>query len=130
MFFIRPMHYSWPSSLWFQMSPFFGLRVNNKLFINSIDDKIEQTSFKATFWNLLWLLKNGSSPPEVFLRKDILKTSSKFTGEHPCQSVKQLYWNRTLAWVFSCTLACVFSCKFAAYSQKTFPKNTFGWLLL
>ena len=29
----------------------------------------------------------GSSPSEVFLGKVILKICSKFTGEHPCQSV-------------------------------------------
>ena len=28
-----------------------------------------------------------SSCPEVFLRKGVLKISSKFTGEHPCWSV-------------------------------------------
>ena len=28
-----------------------------------------------------------SSPPEVFLRKSVLKICSKFTGEHPCRSV-------------------------------------------
>ena len=28
-----------------------------------------------------------SSHPEVFLVKDVLKICSKFTGEHPCQSV-------------------------------------------
>ena len=28
-----------------------------------------------------------SGSPEVFLRKGILKICSKFTGEHPCQSV-------------------------------------------
>ena len=28
-----------------------------------------------------------SSHPEVFLRKGVLKICSKFTGEHPCQSV-------------------------------------------
>ena len=35
-----------------------------------------------------------SSPPEVFLGKDVLKICSKFTGKHPCQivvSVKSLY---------------------------------------
>ena len=35
---------------------------------------------------------------------------------------KQLHWNNTSAWVFSC--------KFAEYFQSTFPKNTSGWLLL
>ena len=27
-----------------------------------------------------------SSRPKLFLKKDVLKISSKFTGEHPCQS--------------------------------------------
>ena len=31
--------------------------------------------------------RNGSSPPEVFLRKGVLKICSKFTGEHPYRSV-------------------------------------------
>ena len=31
--------------------------------------------------------KSKSSPPEVFLRRGVLKIWSKFTGEHPCQSV-------------------------------------------
>ena len=45
----------------------------------------------------------------------VLKICSKFTGKHPCHSVivaKQLYWNHTSAWVFSC--------KFATYFQNTF----------
>ena len=33
------------------------------------------------------LLTNyGSSHPEVFLRKGVLKIGNKFTGEHPCRS--------------------------------------------
>ena len=31
-----------------------------------------------------------SSPPEVFLEKGVLKICSKFTGEHPCQTVISL----------------------------------------
>ena len=56
--------------------------------------------------------KNRSSRPEVFLRNDVLKLCSKFTGERPCRSAIsiKLLWNRTSAWVFSC--------KFAAYFQK------------
>ena len=27
-----------------------------------------------------------NNPPEVFLRKYVLKICSKFTGEHPCRS--------------------------------------------
>ena len=67
------------------------------------------------------LVRNyGSSPPEMFLSKGILKICSKFTGEHPWWSV--IYWDCTLAWVFFC--------KFAAYFQNIFPKNTsWEWLL-
>ena len=35
---------------------------------------------------------------------------------------KELYWNGTSAWLFSC--------KFAAYSQNIFSKNTSGGLIL
>ena len=57
----------------------------------------------------------------MFLGKGVLKICSKFTGKHPtpkCDSNKvalQLYWNRTLAWVFCC--------KFAAYIQNTFSQE-------
>ena len=37
------------------------------------------------------------------------------------KNAKQLYGNRTSAWVFR---------KFAAYFQNTFSRNTSGWLLL
>ena len=41
------------------------------------------------------------------------KTWSKFTGYHPCSNVIsikwQLYWNHTLAWVFSCKFDAYFS---------------------
>ena len=69
-----------------------------------------------------------SSSPEVFFRKGVLKVCSKFAKEHPYRSVisikflKQLYWNRFSAWVFSC--------KFAAYFRTPFPKNTSGCLIL
>ena len=80
------------------------------------------------FWSIFKLCnslkkqKRGtcrSSYPEVFLEKGVLKICRKFTREHPCRSAisiklvaKQLYWNHTLAWVFSC--------RFAAYFQNTF----------
>ena len=48
-----------------------------------------------------------SSRPEVFLRKGVLEICSKFTGEHPCQSViliklQNNFIDHTLAWMFSC----------------------------
>ena len=33
------------------------------------------------------LLTLRSSPSEMFLRKDVLKIYSKFTGDHPCRIV-------------------------------------------
>ena len=47
----------------------------------------------------------------MFLRKGVLKTCNKFTGEHPCQSTISI----KLPWVFSC--------KFVAYFQNTFPQE-------
>ena len=38
---------------------------------------------KETWHNLMY----RSSHPEVFLEKVVLKICSKFTGEHPCESV-------------------------------------------
>ena len=49
---------------------------------------------------------SGSSHPEVFLGKGVLKIYNKFTGGHQCRSAL-LYIFRTL-----------------------FPRNTSGWLLL
>ena len=70
------------------------------------------------FWNIL-----QKQPSRVVLRESCSKICNKFTGKHPWRSVisinvaKQLYWNHTLAWVFSC--------KFAAYFQNTFSQDRF-----
>ena len=52
----------------------------------------------------------------MFLVKGVLKICSKFIGKHPCRSLiliaKQVYWNHTSAWVFSC--------KFAAFFHNNF----------
>ena len=79
----------------------------------------------------LWFVKCWSSPSDVFLRKGVLKICSKFAWEHPWQnaiSIKLLYWNHTLAWVFSCTFAACFWYTFSkehlwmAASALTIPK--------
>ena len=59
-------------------------------------------------------LRLRSSRPEVFVREDVLKIYSRFTGEHPCRSAISIlfYWNRISA--------SVISCKFAVYFQKIF----------
>ena len=43
----------------------------------------------------------GSSHPEVFLERGVLKKCSKFTGEHPCRSV---IWIRLLCNFIEITL--------------------------
>ena len=61
-------------------------------------------NINGCFWVVIYF---RSSHPELFLGKAVPKICSKFTGEHPCRS-KQLYWNHTSAWVFSCKLAVYF----------------------
>ena len=69
----------------------------------------------------------GNSHPKVFLLKGVLKICNKFTGEHPCKSVK-------------CNLLCNFieislwhGCSpvnLLHVFRTPFCKNTSGWLLL
>ena len=54
---------------------------------------------------------NGSSHPEGFLGKGVLKISSKFTGEHPCRSLIPIKF-------------------FSKFFRTPFYKNTSGRLLL
>ena len=69
-----------------------------------------------------------SSHPEVFLRKDVLKICSKFTGEHPCRSVISIKLQSNfieIALWHGCSpvnLLYIF--------RTSFPSNTSGWLLL
>ena len=64
----------------------------------------------------------------MFLRKDILRICSKFTGEHPCRSVisikLQSNFIKIILW-HECSpvnLLHIF--------RTPFPNNTSGWLLL
>ena len=69
-----------------------------------------------------------SSPPEVFLRKYVVKICSKFRAEHPCRSVisiKLLCNFIEIALRHRCSpvnLLHIF--------RTPFPKNTSRWLLL
>ena len=84
--------------------------VSQPIEISFYQDNIRWSSCLLNLSNTLY----RSSHPEVFLVKGVLKICSKFTGEHPCQSVIsiKLLWSRTSARVFSC--------KFAAYFHTTF----------
>ena len=46
----------------------------------------ERKLFIVHWAECLQVTNHGSSPSEVFLRKDVLKICSKFTGEHQCRS--------------------------------------------
>ena len=69
-----------------------------------------------------------SSRPQVFLVKVVLKICSKFTGEHPFQSVISI---KLLCNFFEITLRPGCSRVNLLHIFRTpFPKNTPGWLLL
>ena len=69
-----------------------------------------------------------SSPPEVFLRKEVLKICNKFPGEHPCRSVISVKLQSNF---FEIALRHGCSPVNLQHIFKTpFPKNTSGRLLL
>ena len=69
-----------------------------------------------------------SSPPEVFLGKDVLKICSKFTGEHPCRSVISI---KLLCNFIEIALRHGCSPVNLLHTFRTpFYKNTYGGLLL
>ena len=67
-------------------------------------------------------------PPRRVLKKRFSENMQQMYRRTPipmCNFNKvalQLFWNHTLAWVFSCT--------FDSYFQNTFFKSPSGWLLL
>ena len=68
------------------------------------------------------------SRPEVLLRKGVLKTCSKFTGEHQCRSVISI---KLLCNFIEITLPHGWSPVNLLHIFRTpLPKNTSGWLLL
>ena len=73
-----------------------------------------------------YLLRSGH--PEVFSVKGALKICSKFTGEHPCQSMISI---KLLCNFFEITLRHGCSPINLVHIFRTpFSKKTFGWLLL
>ena len=76
----------------------------------------------------LKLVNHRSSHPEVFLRKDVMKINSKFTGKHPCRSVISIK--------FLCNfidIALRHGCSpvnLLHIVRTPFPRNTSGWLFL
>ena len=69
-----------------------------------------------------------SNNSEVFLRNDVLKICSKFTGEHPCQSVISIKLQSSFIEItlrHGCSPV-----NLLHISRTPFLKNTSGWLLL
>ena len=62
----------------------------------------------------------------MFLRKDVLRICSKFTGEHPCRKTILLQGNFIeIALRLGCSTV-----NLLHIFRTTFPKNTIGWQLL
>ena len=80
-------------------------------------------------WTWLYVVDSiRSSRPEIFLRKCVLKISSKFTGEHPCRSVISI---KLLYNFIKITLQHGYSPVNLLHIFRTlFLKNTSGRLLL
>ena len=76
----------------------------------------------------VWSLMVQKQPPRVVRKKRSSENMQQIYRRTPMlkcdfnKVAKQLYWNHTSTWVFSC--------KLAAYFQNTFPRKTSGWLLL
>ena len=89
------------------------LHTNDKLVMVQQSDAVSTNILLVSYF--YFPVISRSSPPEVFLEKGDLKTCSKFTGEHPCQSaisIKLQY--HYILHIF----------------RTPFPKNTSGRLLL
>ena len=101
-----------------------SLSATTLLFLHSIVVENCCSNVENVNGNVIYTSKTSEPALQTFLGKSILKICIKFTGEHLCRSLtstelcgfnkfaKQLYWNRTLAWMFSC--------KLPGYFQDTF----------
>ena len=95
-----------------------SLRVYFKIFEKNGWDKISSSK----------LIHFRSNPPELFLEKSVIKICSKFTGEHPCQSVisLKLFCNFSeITLRHGCSLV-----NLLHIFRTPFPKNISGGLLL
>ena len=98
---------------------------------------LKDLSGNTLAWNISLILTpynshKGNSRPEVFCKKDVLRTFTKFTGKHLCKS---LFFNK-IAGLRPATLfkkrlwQKSFPVNFAKFLRTPFLQNTSGWLLL
>ena len=79
-------------------------------------------------WRYLQKSACRSIPPEVFLRKCVLKTCTKFTGEHPYRREISIKFHSDFI-----EIAVRHGCSpvnLLHIFKTFFPENTSGWLLL
>ena len=85
-------------------------------------DRILSKPLKATVLSLY------KRPPQVILGKGVLKICSKFTGEHPCQSVISIKLQGNFDLRPAALLkrdSDMFSCEFCNILKKSFLQNSF-----
>ena len=90
-------------------------------------------SFLKSFSILVWEIKTAFTDSFWPSKKDL---TTGWLQKQPSRGVFRKRCSEKMRQIFirtpmpNCTSAWVFSCKFAAYFQKTFPKNTSEGLLL
>ena len=103
---------------------FWIISGNKKITENkNVAHRVDKTSFWSNFCplNVLNVYKVQKQPPEVFLKKGVLRNFAKFTGKHLCESA---FFNKVAA-------ACnVFLWILQNFSEHLFLQNTFGGCLL
>ena len=70
----------------------YPLKISENLTVKNgrIGNEWVKLTSSISNWVFMSLIKYGQlrgNPPKVFLKKSVMKIYSKFTGEHPCQSV-------------------------------------------
>ena len=110
----------------------FKIKISNQTDNNNLRKNMATNNTFCENWiwgfRTLCTTLSTSSPPEVFLRKGILKIRSKFTGEHSCRSAISIKLQNNFIEIalrhgyFSVNLLYIF--------RIYFPKNTYGGLLL
>ena len=92
------------------------LKKERPVFFNQICNAfINCVKILESFFPCKTFFKSQKQPPELFYKKVILKSFTKFTGKHLSQS---LFFNKG-AGLSSATLAHVFSCEFCEIFRNT-----------
>ena len=110
----------------------FKIKISNQTDNNNLRKNMATNNTFCENWiwgfRTLCTTLSTSSPPEVFLRNDILKIRSKFTGEHSCRSAISIKLQNNfieIARRYVCSPV-----NLLRILRTHFPSNTSGWLFL